>query len=89
MKRKAALQKLLADPPAGLMYVQDVDDGEWLYDNALALKLEEVVAKRAGSTYQAGERSRDWGRSSGRGRCPRSGSTGRLNNKGRPKLTGC
>lgn len=60
MKRKAALQKLLADPPAGLMYVQDVDDGEWLYDNALALKLEESVAKRAGSTYQAGVRSRDW-----------------------------
>lgn len=48
-KRKAALKKLLADPPPGLLYVQDVDDGEWLYDNALALNLEGIVGKRAGS----------------------------------------
>lgn len=59
-RRKAALKKLLADPPPGLLYVQDVDDGEWLYDNALALKLEGIVGKRAGSTYQAGVRSPDW-----------------------------
>ena len=59
-KRKAALQKLLADPPPGLLYVQDVEDGEWLYDNALALKLEGIVGKRVSSTYQAGVRSRDW-----------------------------
>jgi bifunctional non-homologous end joining protein LigD len=59
-KRKAALKKLLSDPPAGLLYVADVDDGEWLYDNALALNLEGIVGKRASSTYQAGVRSRDW-----------------------------
>jgi bifunctional non-homologous end joining protein LigD len=59
-KRKAALKKLLTDPPAGLLYVADVDDGEWLYDNALALSLEGIVGKRAGSTYQAGARSPDW-----------------------------
>ena len=27
-KRKAALQKLLKDPPAGLLYVASVEDGE-------------------------------------------------------------
>jgi bifunctional non-homologous end joining protein LigD len=59
-KRKAELKKLLADPPPGLLYVQDIDDGEWLYDNALALNLEGIVGKRAGSTYQDGARSRDW-----------------------------
>ncbi|EHP44225.1 hypothetical protein OR16_04587 [Cupriavidus basilensis OR16] len=33
-ERKSALKKLLAEPPPSLLYVQDVDDGEWLYDKA-------------------------------------------------------
>ncbi|WP_434033740.1 hypothetical protein [Cupriavidus sp. a3] len=40
--------------------MDSVPDGTWLYGHALALELEGVVGKRAGSTYQAGERSRDW-----------------------------
>lgn len=59
-RRKAALRKLLYEPPDGLLFVDSVEDGAWLYGHALTLKLEGVVAKRAGSTYQAGERSRDW-----------------------------
>nr|WP_183292001.1 hypothetical protein [Cupriavidus alkaliphilus] len=59
-RRKAALQKLLGGLPPGMLYVADVDDGEWLYRHALALGLEGVVGKRAGSVYRSGERSRDW-----------------------------
>jgi bifunctional non-homologous end joining protein LigD len=59
-RRKATLRKLLADPPPGMLYVDGVDDGAWLYGHALALGLEGVVAKRAGSLYRSGERSRDW-----------------------------
>ncbi len=44
----------------GLLYVDSVDDGEWLYGHALTLGLEGIVGKRAASTYRAGERSRDW-----------------------------
>ncbi|MBB2918194.1 ATP-dependent DNA ligase [Cupriavidus alkaliphilus] len=59
-RRKAVLRKMLAEPPPGLLYVDSVEDGAWLYGHALALRLEGVIAKRAGSSYQAGERSRDW-----------------------------
>ncbi|SPA44818.1 ATP-dependent DNA ligase [Cupriavidus taiwanensis] len=59
-RRKAALQKLLGGLPPGMLYVADVDDGEWLYGHALALGLEGIVAKRAGTPYLAGERSRYW-----------------------------
>ncbi|SCU75499.1 conserved hypothetical protein [Cupriavidus necator] len=59
-KRKAALSKLLSGEPPSLLYVQDVEDGAWLYDAALGLGLEGVVGKRAGSVYRAGERSSDW-----------------------------
>ncbi|AJG19096.1 ATP-dependent DNA ligase [Cupriavidus basilensis] len=52
---------MLADPPAGLLYAQDVDDGKWLYANALALNLEGIVGKRAGGTYRAGVCSRATG----------------------------
>ncbi|NSX14939.1 hypothetical protein HTY52_12725 [Cupriavidus taiwanensis] len=55
-----ALRKLLGEPPPGLLYVDSVDDGAWLYGHALALGLEGLVGKRAGSIYQSGERSRDW-----------------------------
>ncbi|NOV25874.1 hypothetical protein E5S69_20435 [Cupriavidus necator] len=59
-RRKTALRDLVEDPPDGLLYVDSVEDGAWLYGHALALKLEGVVAKRAGSLYRPGERSRDW-----------------------------
>lgn len=59
-RRKGALRKLLAEPPPGLLYVDSVDDGAWLYGHALTLGLEGVVGKRAGSIYQSGERSPDW-----------------------------
>jgi len=43
----------------GLLYVSEVEDGAWLYRQVLALELEGVVAKRAGSTYKGGL-SYDW-----------------------------
>lgn len=59
-KRKAALHKILRHSIGGLLEMSSVDDGAWLYEQALALKLEGVVGKRSGSLYQAGVRSRDW-----------------------------
>ncbi|MGN5479544.1 ATP-dependent DNA ligase [Cupriavidus basilensis] len=59
-RRKTALRKLLDEPPNGLLYVDSVEDGAWLYGHALTLGLEGVVGKRAGSVYRSGERSRDW-----------------------------
>ncbi|MCY1263152.1 Multifunctional non-homologous end joining protein LigD [compost metagenome] len=58
-QRKAQLQQLLAGTTTGLLYVSAVEDGTWLYHQVLQLKLEGVVAKRAGSAYTAG-RSSDW-----------------------------
>lgn len=58
-QRKAQLQQLLAGTTTGLLYVSAVEDGAWLYHQVLQLKLEGVVAKRAGSAYTAG-RSSDW-----------------------------
>lgn len=59
-KRKAALRKILDCCPDTLLFVDWVADGDWLYQQALALKLEGIVAKRAGSAYAAGKRSSDW-----------------------------
>lgn len=59
-KRRRALAKLMAGRPNGLLLVSAVDDGGWLFANALALDLEGIVAKRRGSTYQSGVRSTDW-----------------------------
>lgn len=59
-RRKALLEKIVAGRPS-LLYVGHVEgEGEWLYQQALALRLEGIVAKRKGSTYQPGARSRDW-----------------------------
>lgn len=58
-RRKALLQQLLAQTTTGILYVSSVEDGTWLYDQVLALQLEGVVAKRAGSAYTSG-RSPDW-----------------------------
>lgn len=60
-QRRAALAKLFAKRPAHFLRVQAIDDGAWLYSQALGpLQLEGVVGKRAGSTYQSGARSPDW-----------------------------
>ncbi|WP_434033609.1 hypothetical protein [Cupriavidus sp. a3] len=59
-RRKADLRKLIGQSSPGMLFVDSVEDGAWLYGHALALGLEGVVGKRAGSTYQAGERSADW-----------------------------
>lgn len=60
-RRKISLARLLAAPPAQVLFVADLPGKvHWLYGEALALKLEGVVAKRLASTYQAGARSPDW-----------------------------
>lgn len=58
--RKAALRRLLATPPANVLFVDDIDDGLWLFEQALALKFEGVVAKKETSLYHCGVRSLDW-----------------------------
>lgn len=57
-ERKARLRALLAGLP-GILFVDSEEDGDWLWQAVLGLKLEGVVAKRAGSLYVAGE-SPDW-----------------------------
>nr|WP_276554113.1 hypothetical protein [Cupriavidus gilardii] len=59
-KRKAALRKILDCCPDTLLFVDWVQDGDWLYQQALALTLEGIIAKRAGSLYATGKRSSDW-----------------------------
>lgn len=59
-QRKAALRDTLDCCPDVLLFVDWADDGDWLYRQALALKLEGIVAKRAGSLYADGRRSHDW-----------------------------
>lgn len=57
---RAQHRKLICRRRAGLLFVDSVEDGAWLYGHALTLGLEGVVGKRAGAVYQSGERSRDW-----------------------------
>lgn len=59
--RKAALKRLLASRPPSVLYVSGIDgDGEGLYAQAVALRLEGIVAKRLASVYRPGVRSEDW-----------------------------
>lgn len=53
-ERQARLAALVAGIKHGVLLVTSKDDGEWLWQQVLALKLEGVVAKRAGSRYTAG-----------------------------------
>ncbi|WP_042886284.1 hypothetical protein [Cupriavidus necator] len=57
--RKRRLAQLLSGQPDGVLFVQSEEDGAWLYQCALDLRLEGVVAKRAVSEYAAG-RSSNW-----------------------------
>lgn len=60
-KRKAALAKLLAQPVDAVLFCHDLPGKvHWLYQKALALELEGVVAKRLDSPYVAGARSAWW-----------------------------
>ncbi len=59
-RRKSALAALLANKPDSILYVDYELDGHWLFEQALALRLEGIVGKRADSTYQPGVRSPDW-----------------------------
>lgn len=54
--RKAALREVLDCCASVLLYVRDVDDGQGLYQHALAFGLERIVGKRLGSAYQCGKR---------------------------------
>ena len=61
-QRKALLQALLDPAPPSVLHVGHFEaaEGRKLYADAKELKLEGLVAKRLGSTYQPGERSPDW-----------------------------
>lgn len=63
LERKALLAQLMAGAPPSTLFVQHVQgaaEGAWLYEQAVGLKLEGVVAKRMDSVYQPGMRSPDW-----------------------------
>jgi bifunctional non-homologous end joining protein LigD len=59
-ERKAKLRKLLDARNATVLYSDDFDDGEALLQAAGERGLEGIVAKRAGSRYVEGKRSREW-----------------------------
>lgn len=54
-ERKARLRALLTGVENGLLFVDCVQDGGWLWQAVVGLKLEGVVAKAVGSAYVAGE----------------------------------
>lgn len=61
LKRKAILEKLLADvPKRALMFVGDLPAEAELYEAVLGLKLESFMAKKKDSLYTSGQRSFDW-----------------------------
>ncbi|WP_260501708.1 hypothetical protein [Aquabacterium sp. J223] len=60
VERQAALAALLEAPRLSVMRVTGfVGQGVWLFEQAKALELEGIVAKRLASPY-AGGRSLDW-----------------------------
>ena len=61
VERKRRLALLLAEPLPSVLLVGTLDtEGEWLYQQALALRLEGIVGKRLDSLYFPGVRSPDW-----------------------------
>ena len=60
--RKEQLQQLLAGSAGALRYVPHApwNHGREMYQQAKALNLEGLVAKRLGSVYRPGERTDDW-----------------------------
>ncbi len=59
-ERKARLRKLLDGRNKCVSFSDDFDDGDALYEVARQKGLEGILAKRAGSTYKEGKRTRDW-----------------------------
>lgn len=59
--RRERLAELFSAPVPSVLIVRGADgQGEWLYEQALALKLEGIVAKRLDSPYLPGIRSDAW-----------------------------
>jgi bifunctional non-homologous end joining protein LigD len=59
--RKTALRKLLTPAPASVLIVSAIKrEGAALYEQAVALRLEGIVAMREGSQYVPGARSEEW-----------------------------
>jgi bifunctional non-homologous end joining protein LigD len=60
--RKERLARLLTPVPPSVLFVGhfNADDGRRLFQQARALRLEGLVAKRLGSSYRPGERSEYW-----------------------------
>ncbi|MGH3002041.1 MAG: DNA ligase D [Gaiellaceae bacterium] len=59
-ERKGRLRRLVDERNETVLYSDDFDDGEALLQAAAERGLEGIVAKRAGSRYVAGRRSREW-----------------------------
>ena len=60
-ERKRQLAALLADSRPSVLLVGAIDtEGEWLYQQALALSLEGIVCKHRESLYLPGTRSPHW-----------------------------
>jgi bifunctional non-homologous end joining protein LigD len=60
VERKARLRKLLDGRNRVVVFSEDFDDGDALFQVAEERGLEGVIAKRSGSTYKEGRRTRDW-----------------------------
>jgi bifunctional non-homologous end joining protein LigD len=60
-ERKRQLTQVLREQLPTVLSVGTLDtEGEWLYQQALALRLEGIVAKRLDSQYLPGVRTSDW-----------------------------
>jgi bifunctional non-homologous end joining protein LigD len=60
-QRKAALEKLLKEPPGVIRYSASIEDaGEDLLERARELGVEGLIGKRVGSRYELGKRSGAW-----------------------------
>ena len=59
--RKHRRSELISQPLPSVLMVGTLDtEGEWLYQQALLLRLEGIVGKRLDSLYYPGMRSPDW-----------------------------
>lgn len=60
LERKEALCQLVGKKQGRLLYVQHIEEkGEWLFQQAIEMGLEGILAKKADSKYVGG-RSRNW-----------------------------
>jgi bifunctional non-homologous end joining protein LigD len=60
-ERKGLLASMLEQPPPNVLLVGEIaGEGRAMFAAACELRLEGIVAKMRKSTYQPGERSRDW-----------------------------